>query len=313
MNALTTALRVLRWAVEGTGQPPGGPLQHTSGLIDPGADVRTALAELIRHFAARHGAGRPPLGDPEPASAGGVLLAAAIGGRMEPESACAVAEALPPRSLSERGGGWSDALARHAVVAPFLSGVPRFEGKQAAPQGAVAMGRAEAEENELRIGEVLLDASPLSAVLYRPAAGPLSRGATGAVRTASALVTRPAGRRLLCNGLAAWHGHAPVLDWRSQLLARLSADYPEVVLDTYLAARLRYGTEWDHQVRAARRRLAVRALPDELTLATVRFWAPLADLARRHPGLPATRPLLAGHQPAVELVRRYRLNLPATG
>ncbi|MGP4045111.1 hypothetical protein [Streptomyces sp. 2A115] len=311
MNALTTALRVLRWAVEGTGRPPAGPLRHTSLLIDPGTEARTALAELIRQFAARHGAGRPPLGDPEPAGAGGVLLAAAIGGRMEPESACAVAEALPPRSLSERDGGWSDALARHAVVDPFLNGLSRSEGKPAA-QGAVGMGRAEAEANELRIAEVLLDASPLTAVLYSPAAGRLSRGATAAVRTAALLVARPAGRRLLCSGLAAWHGHAPVLDWRSQLLTRLSTDHPEVVLDTYLAARLRYGQEWDQRVSAARRRLAARSLPDELTLATVRFWAPLADLARRHPGLPATRPLLVGHQPAVELVHRYRLNRPAT-
>jgi len=311
VNALTTALRVLGWAVEGRGLPPGGPLQHTARLIDPGADARTALAELMRHFAARHGAGRPPLGDPEPAGAGGVLLAAAIGGRMEPDSACAVAEAVPPRNLSGRAGGWSDAFARHAVVDPFLNGLSRFEGKPSA-QGAVGMGRAEAEANELRIAEVLLDASPLTAVLYRPAAGRLSLGATAAVRTAALLVARPAGRRLLCNGLAAWQGQAPVLDWRSQLLTRLSVDHPEVVLDTYLAARLRYGQEWDQQVSAARRRLTARALPDELTLATVRFWAPLADLARRHPNLPATRPLLVGHQPAVELVRRYRLNLPAT-
>lgn len=312
MNALTTALRVLRWAVEGKGLPPGGPLQHTLGLTDPGPESRTALAELIRRFAAQHGAGRPPLGDPEPAGPGALLLAAAIGGRMESESACAVAEALPPEGLTERSGGWCDALARHAVVDPFLTGMSRLEGRPA-PQGAVGVGRAEAEANERRIAEVLLDASPLSAVLYRPAAGRLSRGATAAVRTAALLVTRPAGHRLLCNSLAAWHSHAPVLDWRSQLLARLSADHPEVVLDTYLAARLRYGTEWDQQIGAARRRLAARSLPDELTLATVRFWAPLADLARRQPRLPATRPLLAGHRPALELVRRYRLNQPAAG
>ena len=328
MNAETTALRVLRWAVEGKGLPPGGPLQHTAGLIDPGTEARTALAELIGRYAALHGAGRPPLGDPEPAGPGPLLLAAAIGGRMEPDSACAVAEALPPRGPTERGGGWCDALARHAVVAPFLNGMAAAEaraegpaGEQAearadgkpAPQGAVAVGRAEAEANERRIAEVLLDASPLSAVLYRPAAGRLSLGATAAVRTAALLADRPAGRRLLCNELAAWHGHVRVLEWRAQLLARLSTDHPEVVLDTYLAARLRYGKDWDGRIGAARRRLAGRSLPDELTLATVRFWGPFATLVRRHPHLPATRPLLVGHRPAVELVHRYRLSRPAVG
>ncbi|MFI0980885.1 hypothetical protein ACH4SP_28240 [Streptomyces sp. NPDC021093] len=311
MNALTTALRVLRWAVDGTGPPPGGPLQHTAALIDPGADVHRALAELIRRFAAQHGAGRPPFGDPEPAGAGGVLLAAAIGGRMDPDSACAVAEALPPPALSVRDGGWCDALARHAVVAPFLDALPRLPG--ATPQGAAGTGRATAETYERRISEVLLDASPLTAVLHHPASGPLSRGATGAVRTAGALVRRPGGHRFLCHALADWPGRAPVLDWRSQLLARLSADHPEVVLDTCLTARLRYGAEWDLRIREARRQLALRSLPDDLTLATVRFWAPLADLARRHSGLAAARPLLTGHQPAVGLVRRYRLTPSATG
>ncbi|MFE9448066.1 hypothetical protein [Streptomyces sp. NPDC006739] len=312
MNALTTALRVLRWAVEGRGLPPGGPLQHTLDLVDPGTEAATALAELIRRYAARHGAGRPPLGDPGPAGPGAVLLAAAIGGRMDPESACAVAEALPPPVLTERSDGWCDAIARHTVVAPFLNGVAPFEGRPA-PRGAAGVAHDEAGAKELRIAEVLLDASPLTAVLYRPADGRLSRGATAAVRTAALLLTRPGGRRLLCDRLAAWDGHAPVLDWRSQLLSRLATDHPEVVLDTYLAARLRYGEEWDQRISAARRRLAARSLPDELTLATVRFWAPLADLARRHPHLPATRPLLAGHRPAVELVRRYRLNQPVAG
>lgn len=311
MNALTTALRVLWWAAEGKAPAPGGPLLRAAELASPDPELCAALSRLVQEYAARSGAGRPPFGDAAPAGAGALLLAAAIGGRMDPDSAHALAQAVPPPQLSAEGGGWADALARHAVAAPFVGLV--LQGSQPFQRGAAGRSLADARGREFALCEVLLDVSPLTAVLHRPSSRQLTGGAATVVRTAAALLTRARGRPTLCAGLAAWYANAEVLDWRSQLLSRLSHAHPEAVLDTYLAARLRHGPEWDRRVLAARRRLAERELPDPLTLATLRFWAPLAALGRGHPRLLSTRPLLDGHQPALDLVRRYQLTPSATG
>ncbi len=104
-----------------------------------------------------------------------------------------------------------------------------------------------------------------------------------------------------------------MLAWRAELLTRLSNDHPDVVLDVYLLARLRHGADWDGRLGAAARALAGTGPPDDLPVATIRFWAPLAVLDQRDPELIRSRMFLDGHRDALTLVRRYRLAVSAAG
>ncbi len=249
----------------------------------------TALRELTRDTAARLGAGSPPFADRTPVGPGALLLAAAVGGRAQSGPARALVEAAPAPRLS--AGGWADALARHAVVAPVTG-----------------------QKIDAELADALLRASMLTAVLHRPPLSRLTSGATATEAEAAAdLLGRPRGRTVLTAALAAWSPDPAVLTWRAELLTRLSHDHPDVVLDTYLLARLRHGADWDRRLSGAARALSGVGLPDDLPVATVRFWAPLAALDQRDPELIRSRTLLDGHRNAVNLVRRYRLGLSAAG
>ncbi len=307
MNAETTARRVLAWAGgrvpawagDSAGRPappPVGPLREANALARPAAATLTTLRELTRDTAARLGAGSPPFGDRAPVGLGALLLAAAIGGRAEPGPARALAEAAPAPRLS--ASGWADAVARHAVVMPTLS---------------VGWAVSEADQTiDTELADALLRVSTLTAVLHRPPSDRLTADATATeVAAAVELLGRPRGRAVLTAALAVWSPDPAVLGWRTELLTRLSHDHPDVVLDTYLLARLRHGADWDRRLRGAARALSGVGLPDDLPVATAAFWVPLAALNQRDPELIRSRALLDGYRGALELVRRHRLGLSA--
>jgi len=328
LTAEATAARVLGWAmapcrpVGGVGPgsrraeapslpAPSGQLREAAALAHPGADTLDALRALTRCTTARLGAGAPPFGDTTAIGLGALLLAAAIGGRAQSAPAALLAETIPPPRLVVTGGpgGWADAVARHSVVAPFLDNAPlQTKAEPSAPN----VTQAPAEP----LVETLLAASPLSAVLHRPAAGRLAPG--GATRTeveaALGLLSRPRGPAVLASALSAWSPDPLVLGWRTELLTVLARpdSHPEFVADTYLTARLRHGPRWDAALHSARRALSSRrALPDPGSITSARYWLPLAnlhrstDLVRRHPRL------LAECRPALALVQSHRNALMA--
>jgi hypothetical protein len=297
VNAETTARRVLEWAsVPAASTLPSGPLRSASALADPAAPTVAALAELVRCACARTGTGSPPFDDPSPLGLGAILLAAAIGGRAQPAPARLLAEALPPRHPGATG--WADLLARHAVLAPALAQL-----RGIAPNGA-----------EEPLAETFLRCSPLTALLYRPPAAALAAGATAAaVAAARALMTRPRGVDFLQSNLSRFDTDPTVLAWRTELLTRLVPDHPEFVVDTYVAARLRYGTEWDEGIARARRGLNQLGDPDELSFATLRYWLPLSRLLRAHHELMRGRSLVKGYQEVIRIVEgRHRLSIAGT-
>jgi hypothetical protein len=317
MDAMTTALRVLDWAVDPAGPVPAGPLHPIGGLAEPGDAAVTAVRRLAAAAAARLGAGTPPLGDPGPVGLGTLLLAAAAGGRLEEQTATALLDAVPP--MPRGTGAWAESVTRHAVVGPALAELP--------PGTAVPLPDA--------VGESLRRASPLSAVLLRPPSGP----ADTARATATRLLDRPRGVGILVAALAAPVADAAVLTWRAELLELLRHEHPGPVLDVYLAARLWQGPAWDERIGWAGRELAGDGAAAELAIATLRFWAPLARMHRDEEALatvgtsatartaptattattaPRTgsrRPTIAGraflrpaeYGPAVRLIGRYRL------
>ncbi len=325
MNATTTATRVLSWASNAPASarpaleirptspegrvpaprrhseppsrpepPPSGPLRHTTKLTDLSDQTRSAVAAFARDAAARLGAGSPAFGDGTPVGLGPLLLAAAIGGRHEVGAATALAEAVPRLRLAE--GGWPDAVARHGVVAPTV-----------APAAGSPVDRCIVDPG---LFDAMLDASPLTAVLHRPPASRVDEDATGReVETATALLRRPRGRAVLTTSLAHWSPDPHVLRWRTGLLTRLCTAHVDVVLDTYLAARLRHGAAWDRLTTWAGGELrATRGAADPLAVETARFWAPLLTLGRRNLELLRERPLLDGYGPALSLVTTYRLS-----
>jgi hypothetical protein len=151
-----------------------------------------------------------------------------------------------------------------------------------------------------------LDASPLTAVLLAPR--PSARHA--AVRTAVALAERPHGQPLLTAVLAGCHPDARVLQWRGDVLLRLAAQHPTLVVDVYLAARTSQAAAWDLRVADAVRKLteaARSATPATDALPVVHYWAglavrPVAEIVTRGRLPVDLRPWLA-------LVRRH----PAAG
>jgi hypothetical protein len=332
-DALDTAVRVVAWAADPCGPPPVGSLRHARRLAAapalPRDTVEVPLARLVRRTAARLGTGNPPLGDPAPAGPGALLLAAAIGGRTRPDLARKLAYLLPvPRLTAATGHGWCDAVARHAVVGPYLdsavAAVHPPPGTRAATSGDGPAGVSPSRPDPAGAGEdddhapgteetlvdALLRVSPLGAVLHHPAPGQADQ----AVDVALALLARPRGSSVLAGGLAAPRtgdtGRATpaemaVARWRARLLGRLARTRPEVVVDILVTARACHGPEWDLHLAGAAHALDRPGPADAAAVAAMQFWAPLtsAPVAR----LLRTRSLITGHEPALTLVHRYGL------
>ena len=146
-------------------------------------------------------------------------------------------------------------------------------------------------------------------VLYRP---PESARAT-AHTTASRLLDRPRGTQVLVSAFARPSSEAGVLAWRWQLLEQLRQERTATLLDVYVAARLWHGAAWDARIQAAREELSGRSRPSDLTIATLRYWLPLAFLRRdeqREEGLAArilgrTPPRAAGTTLSGRLFLRF--------
>lgn len=302
MTAEATARRVLAWAADTAGPVPEGALWKAAELAAPSADTRGLAAALARTTGAKLGAGTPPFGDPAPVGLGAALLAAAIGGRRQPERARQLALALPPSRPSRARPGesrWYDLIARHGVVsAVFTDPAPPADGGSDEP-----------------LRETLLRMSPLTAVLRRPPLSRLKAGTTAEeTEAAAALADRPLGAAVLTSALARWLPDADALEWRTELLHRLGTQGgPGLALDTYTTARLRHGPAWDERLRWARRVLSASGPADSLAIATIRFWAPLARLRIHGLSLADERPLLTGYRPALQLVSHYRLLTPGAG
>jgi hypothetical protein len=325
MTAVVTAGRVLSWAAEQsgltepaepmgpaepTGPLPAGPLWEPAGLASPPVAVRDAAAQLARRTAALLGAGTPPFGEHGTVGLGVVFLAAAAGGRRQAAAAALLAQAVPPPSPHrDPPGAWYDLIARHGLVTAVvrtLDGAGPGAGQAPGTPGTRTQGDDEPEP----VQELLLAASPLTAVLHRPPLRALRSGTTGqAVATAARLLTRPRGHAVVSAGLARWSPLPQVLSWRADLLARLRHEHADLLLDVYLTARIRFGAEWDEQLGRAVRRLSAPTVADPLAVATVRFWAPLAALERASAApLALRRPLLSGQDRALAAVRRFRLD-----
>lgn len=315
-DAEQTARRVLAWAAAPSGAPPVGGLRGVGSLA---SDTRAqeAFRSLARQAVARLAAGRPPLGDPGPVGPGGLFLAAAIGARALVRPARQLTVLVPPPSLGPRApeGSWADALARHAVVAPVLAvDVARapLVASPASPVGpaveiaadrgdAAGATAGDAPADEEPLAEALLRASPLTAVLYRPAADRPEQ----ALDAALALLARPQGARVLAVAIARWTPDPLVMRWRESLLAALSGEHWAAVVAVYGAARLCHGEDWDRRLTAAAGALDApgERRPDELTLATIGFWGALRAHGVR--GHLERHGLITGHERARVLVARH--------
>jgi hypothetical protein len=278
--------------------PPSGQLRRPAQLGEPRSDTVEALGDMVRRTTARLGAGVPPFGDIDAVGPGALLLAAAVGGRRQVEPATLLAEAVPPPRLTVASGaaGWADATARHGVVDPFL-------------RHTTASGAREP------LVETLLEVSPLTALLHRPPAARLADATTRTEEEAAmSLLSRPRGASVLAAALAGWATDDAVLNWRTALLAALSRPdrHPEVVVEVYLVARLRYGPAWDAALLRARNAfLSRRHVPDAVSIATVRYWLPLANLNRGTDLVRRCPLLLESSRSALALVRAHRRALTA--
>jgi hypothetical protein len=312
VSATATAARVLSWAAGPEGAPPTGPLWEAALLANPPADVSDAAVHLARRTAALLGAGSPPFSNGPPSAGriglGVVFLAAAVGGRQQGGTAARLAQTIPPDVPRGGADGWYDLIARHGLAG---AAVTALDGT------GPGSGHAAPDADNLRddtlhgepLTELLLGASPLTAVLHRPPLRQLKSDATAqAVNTAVALLGRPRGRQVLATGLADWSPHADVLTWREGLLSRLRFDHQDLLLDVCLTARTRHAARWDDRVRWAARQLSSRGPVDPLALATLRFWVPLEAFERSAGPLSALRPLLTGHGQALDYVRAFQLN-----
>jgi hypothetical protein len=293
VTALDSAMKTLAWAVDPAGPPPVGTLRQVATLHRPGAAAAKAIGWLATVTAARLGAGSPPLGDTGSVGPGTLLLAAAVGGRAEMETATALLDAVP--QLPNGPGRWVDMLTRHAVVGPVLDDPP--------PLSSIALPR------ELR--DALRRKSPLTAVLSYP-----GRGQTDAARAiAAALLGQPHGAGVLHAAVAAPSSDSAVLTWRAQLLEQLRHEHPRYALEVYLTARLWHGAAWDERIAWAGRELAGLGSPDDLPIAILRYWAPLARMYRDEEAIDPQRSILALRvylrpaqvRPVLRLVSQHRL------
>src|SRR5262245_42729556 len=97
-SAAQTTRQVLEWAACPSSFPPSGSLNAISELPRNAAAAH-ALQNLTRATSARIGAGWPAFGDESAIGPGALFLAAAIGGRIQPELATRLAALVPPPAL----------------------------------------------------------------------------------------------------------------------------------------------------------------------------------------------------------------------
>jgi hypothetical protein len=261
-SAAVTAARVLTWAAEPAGPVPNGPLWDMSRLASPPDSVRDAAVHLARRTAARLGAGTPPFGSRNRIGPGALFLAAAAGGRQQSGPAALLSSALPPPNARRDHGTWYDLVARHGLVSAVVTAL-NGPGADASPGEAAQATDGDSDQEPLP--ELLLGASPLTAVLYRPPLRALRSETTSqAVTTAVALLDRPRGQAVLAAGLSGWTPAPHVLAWRTNLLTRLRHEHQDLLLDVYLTARTRFAADWDHRISWAARQLSlctVRPIP----------------------------------------------------
>jgi hypothetical protein len=323
MTATATALQVLTWAAEPVGQIPAGPLWDVAALRSPPGRVRDAAGQLARQTAARLGAGVPPFAEPLPGQPksgqpksgqpsiglGAVFLAVAVGGRRQASAAALLAGAVPPPAPRRNPGAWYDLIARHGVAGVAVTALAEAGASAEITTSPPEAGQATAPETPQEpLLELLLAASPLTAVLYRPPLRALRSDTTGqVVATAVALLSQQRGREVLALGLASWTPHPHVLGWRASLLSRLRVRHPELVLDVFVTARTRFAADWDQKVSWAARQIAGFGEVDPLAVDTLRFWSPLAAM-ERDASSTRLRPLMSGQDRAVKYVRRFRLD-----
>ncbi|GAA1018580.1 hypothetical protein Aple_065350 [Acrocarpospora pleiomorpha] len=275
MGAVETAQRVLDWVARPAGNVPNGTLWKAARLADPPPDVVRRLAEITWRSNAVRGMGNPPFGEAARVGLGGVLLAAVIGGRDHPEPAMMIAN-----SLVRTRSRLPDATARHAVVLPALRGVPSWQGVEGLP-------------------DLLLRASPLTAVLHHPPGDPDSSEYRAVQERVAELVTRPHGRAVVVGTLAECDSDVRVLGWRAYLLNQwLRHGELDLVRDVYATAWLRHGKAWARQIGQA---LRWEGKPTPVMKATGAYWA-----AAERVDLGRTRPVARGYDSALRLVHRYR-------
>lgn len=317
MTAAATAEQVLTWAAEPSGPVPVGPLWDVTALANPTDRVRDAVIQLARRTSARLGAGITPFGAADGTrrpriGLGAVFLAAAAGGRREAAAAALLAGAVPPAVPSRHPSAWYDLVARHGVVGAVVTALAAAGtgSGRPGPSASASDGNDGSDGGAPEpLPELLLDASPLTAVLYRPPLRALRSDTTGqAVATAVALLARPRGQAVLAVGLAGWTPHPHVLAWRASLLARLRLSHRDLLLDVYLTARIGFAADWDQRISwAARQMTVLTGAPDPLAVDTLRFWAPLAAI-ERDVMLSRLRPLMSGQDQALKLVRLFHLD-----
>jgi hypothetical protein len=259
MTAVETARRVLVWSMQPTAHPPTGDLRELEALRAPAPELAFLAAHAAALAAARLSLTSPPLNDPRPPGPYVIWLAAAVGactGRTAVELTSQTAElvrCVPPHTCA-----W-DLVARHAVVGPAVT----------------AIGGS--------MGEQLLLASPLTAILLLPP--------RGAEDTSLALLEQwlehADARRLLVHLFCRADAPAPMLSWRGRLLEalRLEERHRPFVLDVYEAAVALYGREWLERIGKARavlmdRQPSKHQLNEVLSVA--RWWQPFRALHRAY-------------------------------
>jgi len=280
MTATDTAIRVIDWALSGSGPPPRGDLRNVKALAWPDERLSEALGQLALVSAARLRLDCPPLSDYSALGADSAVLAAALGVLATPELAQLTLRATPPAS------GPLEWVVRHGLLAPAL---PHL-----------------AAEDLATLREDCLLASPLTALLERPAKG---QQAT-IMNVVQRLLGDPSGRRLLQLKLAEPAPTATVRQWRRDLLERLrlGADADrECVIDVYETAMIHHSQPTLEQTRAARALLADSTATEaqlQEALAIAAWWGPLAALERSHPdALRARRYLGYAYREGIALYR----------
>ena len=259
MTAADTTRRVIAWASAPEGAPPGGEPFGLAGLAPVPPDVARALSGLAAITAARLGFGGFERRENGAAVEAGVAwLAAAVGLRHLP-LAVEIVQCCPPPAMADRRIPW-DVIARHGVVMPALAHVGE----------------------DLRAA--LLSASPLTALLTRPAGG----GEDQALALTRGLIAGPCRHQPVIAAFADPGAGTAELEWRAVALDRLRHDEAGrgFALDVYETAVAWHGRHWLARVDDSARALALA--PDDPplrwreALAVGRWWRPLRRLRRSH-------------------------------
>jgi hypothetical protein len=284
MSATDTAILFIDWVLTGAGPPPTGDLRAADALIRPADALKAALAQLGAVTVARLRMNAPMRERPGALGAGDAVLAAALGALPQTERVRLLLQAVP---TAEHPVQW---LTRHGLmhrVLPLLS------------------------DDRDSLLDDLLQCSPLTALLWRPAAGRHSE----ALAFAQTLLPWPAGRRLLQFTLAEPAPDLAVRAWRRELLERLrlaAGAGAEFVVDVYETRLIHHHDAVLTQVRDARAVLTDRqAAADETrlrdALAVAYGWESLWAVERSQPELLRARRYLGyGYREGLALYRLAR-------